>query len=95
MEHILRQVQGAETLSDRIFGRQVRQILLLHANRLNGRFLPDLLRALAERGYTFISLDRALADPAYSIPESYTGSKGLSYLERLAIAIPAPLPANE
>jgi len=93
--HILEQVKGAETLSDRIFGRQVRQILLLHANRLNGYFLADLLRALRDRGYTFISLDEALADPAYSVPESYTGPKGLSYLERLTETAPGGSQAGE
>lgn len=37
-----------------------KQILLLHANSLNGYFLDDLLQMFEEHGYNFISLSEAL-----------------------------------
>ncbi|CAM4425638.1 MAG: hypothetical protein LEGION0403_FIIPPAGN_01009 [Legionella sp.] len=39
-----------------------KQILLLHANRLNSYFLDDLLQMYEQHGYRFISLDEALKD---------------------------------
>lgn len=39
-----------------------KQILLLHANRLNSYFLEDLLQMYEQHGYRFISLDEALKD---------------------------------
>ncbi|QMT58850.1 MULTISPECIES: polysaccharide deacetylase family protein [unclassified Legionella] len=37
-----------------------KQVLLIHANLLNGYFLDDLLRMFEEHGYHFISLSEAL-----------------------------------
>jgi peptidoglycan/xylan/chitin deacetylase (PgdA/CDA1 family) len=95
LDHIMERLEEAEKLADELLGRPVRHILLLHANRVNGAFLSDLLSELAAGGYHFISLDKALADPVYSIRESYIGGKGLSYLERLAKTDPDLLPARE
>jgi peptidoglycan/xylan/chitin deacetylase (PgdA/CDA1 family) len=83
VEHIRKQIDSFETLADRVAGRPVRQILLLHANRLNGRFLPDLLAMIKGKGYRFIPLDSALADPIYRQPDLYAGRRGISFLERL------------
>jgi peptidoglycan/xylan/chitin deacetylase (PgdA/CDA1 family) len=95
IEHVLERLEAAEKLADEILGRPVRHVLLLHANRLNSNFLVDLLTELEIRQYRFIPLDVALADPAYSLSESYVGPKGLSFLERLAKTDPDLLPARE
>lgn len=83
LEHIRKQLDSAEALARTVVGRPVRQILLLHASQLNGRFLPDLLAMISGKGYRFISLDSALADPVFNRPDPYVGPKGLSFLERL------------
>lgn len=95
IDHVMERLEAAEDLAREITGRSVKHILLLHANRLNGTFLPDLLAEISARGYRFITLDEALADPLYAIPESYIGPKGLSYLERLEKTDPDFLPARE
>ncbi|MDD4053037.1 MAG: polysaccharide deacetylase family protein [candidate division Zixibacteria bacterium] len=84
IEHIKKQMDAAETLAQKTAGRPVRQILLLHANRLNSRFLSDLLAMIKGKGYRFITLDSALADPIFRQPDPYIGPKGISFLERLA-----------
>jgi hypothetical protein len=56
---------AAEHLSRDLFGRTPPQILLLHANRLNAEHLEEALDWYDRRGYRFITLDEALADPAY------------------------------
>lgn len=95
IDHVVEKLKRAEELSQELLGRQIRQILLLHTNRLNSSFLPDLLSELKIQGYSFISLEKALDDPAYDIQETYTGMKGLSFLERLAHTNPDLLPARE
>lgn len=95
IDDVLESLESAEKLSQDMLGRQVKHILLLHANRINSYFLFDLLLEIETRGYKFISLDKALSDPVYTLLESYTGPKGLSYLERLAKSDPDMLPAKE
>ncbi len=95
IDHIMERLHESEKLADDLLGRKIKHILLLHANRINGAYLSDLLSELSAEGYTFISLDEALADPVYSIPESYAGPQGLSYLERLEKTDPDLLPAEE
>ena len=76
-----------ETFSRRIIGREPAQTLLIHANLLNADYLPHLVRMLRDRGYQFVSLDEALEDPAYSLPDTYTGRTGFSWLHRWAISM--------
>jgi peptidoglycan/xylan/chitin deacetylase (PgdA/CDA1 family) len=95
IDHIMERLHESEKLAKDLLGRKIRQIVLLHANRINGAYLSDLLSELSAEGYKFISLDQALADPVYSIPESYAGPQGLSYLERLEKTDPDLLPAEE
>ena len=56
-----------------VVGREIPQILLIHASQLNADLMPDLLAMFKRRGYSFVTLRQALADPAYSLPESYVG----------------------
>jgi len=47
------------------------------------------------RGYKFVSLDHAVADPAYRLPDQYVGRGGFSWIHRWAVAKgikPAPEP---
>ena len=74
-----------EALSDSILGREPAQVLLLHANGLNADCLPRLAAMIAGRGYRFISLDEALRDPVYRLPDRYIGPRGPSWLVRWAI----------
>lgn len=75
-----------ETLSMEYLGREIPQVLLLHANRLNADHLDRVIEALVARGYSFITLDEALADPAYARPDAYVGPRGLSWLQRWALS---------
>ena len=71
-----------EQRSLEVVGREFPQILLVHASQLNADVMPDLLAMFRRRGYTFITLDRALADEAYSLPEEYVGKGGFSWIHR-------------
>ena len=71
-----------EGLSRDLLGREPAQVLLIHANVLNADYLDELAAMMQARGYRFISLEEALQDPAYRLPDEYTGESGLSWLQR-------------
>lgn len=75
-----------ESLSRDLFGYEIRQVILLHSNLLSADFFPRLVRIMEERGYKFVSLDRALQDHAYASGNTYVGPLGLSWLQRWALS---------
>jgi peptidoglycan-N-acetylglucosamine deacetylase len=56
----------------------------LHANELNADYF-DELALMKKRGYKFISLEEALKDTAYKLPDA-PSTKGLSWLHRWMLA---------
>lgn len=75
-----------ETMTQELFGRQIPQVLCIHASMLNADTLSLLLDDMAQRGYRFVSLDEALQDPAYAMPAGPSGKYGLSWIARWARA---------
>ena len=71
-----------EQESKNLFQREIPQVLLIHDSDLNAECLDALLTQLEKRGYKFISLDDALADPAYATPDLFVGGVGISWLTR-------------
>jgi peptidoglycan/xylan/chitin deacetylase (PgdA/CDA1 family) len=82
--------EHAEKTSQQVFGYELPQILLIHCNELNSVTLRDSIARMRKRGYTFISLEEAMKDPAYARPDTFAGSGG-SWLSRTAIAMGKPL----
>ena len=85
-----------EQLSMKVVGYEPRQILLLHASRLEADHIGELLDVLRKRGYRFITLQDALSDSAYSLPDTYVGEEGSGWLEHWAITqgkVPQGAPA--
>jgi peptidoglycan/xylan/chitin deacetylase (PgdA/CDA1 family) len=94
LSHVIGQLERSERLSREILKRPCRHILELRANRLNAVFLDDILTAIERRGYKFISLEEALKDALYSMPEAYFGWRGVGYLEMVDQSNPDLLPAK-
>jgi len=65
-----------------VVGHEFPQILLIHASALNADAMPDLLAMFRRRGYEFVSLDVALRDDAYRLPDAYVGRGGFSWIHR-------------
>jgi peptidoglycan/xylan/chitin deacetylase (PgdA/CDA1 family) len=68
-----------------LLGREPSQILLLHANMLNADTFDSLVAMIRRRGYRFATLEEALADSAYALPDSFTGVGGITWIHRWAI----------
>lgn len=75
----------AEQLSVKIVGYEPKQILLLHASNLEADHIGELLDLLRKRGYRFITLEDALSDPAYSLPDTFVGQEGTNWIDHWAI----------
>ena len=58
-----------EQQSMALFGYEMKQVLLIHANALNADHFDKLALMIEKRGYKFISLDEALTDKAYTSPD--------------------------
>ena len=63
-------------------GREPAQVLLLHASTLNRDFYPRIHALYLSRGYRFVTLDEALADPVYAHADTYVRANGVSWLHR-------------
>jgi peptidoglycan/xylan/chitin deacetylase (PgdA/CDA1 family) len=74
-----------ERESRALFGREIPQVLLVHANGLNADRFGDLAAMMRRRGYVFVPLDEALKDAAYGSPDTYTGAGGITWLHRWAL----------
>ena len=74
-----------EELSVQVLHYNVSHILCIHVNYLHSICLERLLQMLQDRDYTFVSLDEALQDEAYSLHDPYIGEEPTSWLHRWAL----------
>jgi len=74
-----------EQLSKQLMGYEPKQIILLHGNQLEADHIGELLEVFRKRGYRFITLEDALSDQAYGMPNTYVGEEGTGWLEQWAI----------
>ncbi len=78
-------VEFFERNSRDLFGREIPEVLLVHANMLNAERFGDLASMFERRGYRFITLDRALEDEAYRSPDTFVGTGGITWIHRWAL----------
>ena len=74
-----------------VLGRDIPHVLLLHMNAINADTLDDVLKMLERRGYRFITMDKALRDPAYAQADTYVGRDRLSWIHRWGLAKGMPV----
>jgi peptidoglycan/xylan/chitin deacetylase (PgdA/CDA1 family) len=79
-----------EKLSRDLVGYEPNQILLMHANQLEAEHIGEVLDLIRKRGYRFITLESALGDSVYALPDTYVGEEGAGWLEHWAISLGKP-----
>jgi peptidoglycan/xylan/chitin deacetylase (PgdA/CDA1 family)/ketosteroid isomerase-like protein len=77
------EVRRQEATGDRLFGRPLPQILLLHANAVGAAQWDRLFTWLEETGHRFAMADEVLGDPALSEPHRYVGPYGFGLWDRI------------
>lgn len=83
----------AEKFSRAIIGYEPKQVLLLHDSQLEADHFGELVALMRKRNYSFITLDDALDDSAYYLPNTYAGP-GTDWLDQWAIS-EGKMPPNE
>lgn len=74
-----------------VLGREPAFVFLLHASRLNAVSIDALDSILQENHLHPVTLDRAMADPAYRIVDNYVGPNGINWITRWSIALHMPI----
>ncbi|MBI3123589.1 MAG: polysaccharide deacetylase family protein [Ignavibacteriales bacterium] len=74
-----------ESQSITLFGRNISQTLLIHANAVNAEYFDELCEIIGEKNYAFVTLDEALKDEAYESPDTFIKNNGISWIHRWAI----------
>ena len=81
-----RMFEFSESYSREVVGREFPQVLMLTAGALNADCFDDLAAMMRRRGYAFVTMEQALKDEAYSLPDTYTGKHGDSWIARWAVS---------
>ena len=81
-------------LSHKLYGRDVKYVLLMHVGAFDARILPELLALYRAKGVQFISLQDALSDAAYRDDPDIGESSGGAFLELMAQKKKIQFPAN-
>lgn len=77
-------IRHHERTGDRLLGRELPQVLLLHANEVGAVFGDRLLSWLERTGHRFVTVDELLADPVFDEPHGFVGPAGYGLWDRLA-----------
>jgi peptidoglycan/xylan/chitin deacetylase (PgdA/CDA1 family)/ketosteroid isomerase-like protein len=77
-------IRHHERTGDRLFGRELPQILLLHANEVGAEHWDRLFTWLKETGHRFVSVDELLADPVFAETHEFVGPAGYGLWDRFA-----------
>jgi len=86
VEYIRKKTDYYEKQSQALFGRNIPQILLLHANLLNSDCVGLLATMFRNTQYEFISMDEALNDTVYQTPVTVYTNWGISWIDRWALS---------
>ncbi len=75
-----------EMQSNRLFGRNIKQILLLHASWLNSDYIDSLAKMFRKNNYEFVAMDYVLEDNIYKTDITVYGTWGISWMDRWALS---------
>lgn len=67
LNHLWNRAVYYDSLSEKIFNRSVKHVLLLHTKAINAEFLPDIIAMFRSKGWKFISPEEAFEDSVYAI----------------------------
>jgi peptidoglycan/xylan/chitin deacetylase (PgdA/CDA1 family) len=87
-------LQQSRALSNAVFQRDIKHVLLLHIGSFETAMLPHLLDLLKERGFQLITLPDAESDPAYAMHPDLPGNWDGTFLEQGMRSRHLPLPPD-
>ena len=86
IEQALNGLEIAQRLSDLLFGRDIKYILLTHIGAFQAEMMDELLTAYQKKGARFISLAEAMADEAYRLNANLLRERTYTFLNQIRLA---------
>ncbi|MEQ9308074.1 MAG: polysaccharide deacetylase family protein [Balneolaceae bacterium] len=86
IDYMEKKIIHFERVSNDLFGRNISQTLLIHANLLNSEYLDELAQVYVDHGYIFVTQEEVLKDEAYQTEITRFGDWGISMLDRIALS---------
>jgi peptidoglycan/xylan/chitin deacetylase (PgdA/CDA1 family) len=86
INYMWKKLKYYEMQSISLFGRDIKQILLLHASWLNSDYIDSLAVMYRKNNYEFITMDKALEDDVYNTRITAYGNWGISWIDRWALS---------
>jgi peptidoglycan/xylan/chitin deacetylase (PgdA/CDA1 family) len=71
LDYTRQEIEYYSKMNRQIFGHEIPQVIVLHANSLNAEMLEQVLRIFEKLDYKFVSLQEAQADPAYRTADTF------------------------
>lgn len=81
-------------LSHTLYGRDIPYVLLMHLGAFDAKMLPDLIALYRKRGFTFITLEQAMNDPAFREDPDMPLKYGGAFQEQMMAARKIKFPPN-
>lgn len=85
----------ADVRARKLFGRRIRQIVLIHAEAFTAEMIEPLLQEYEALGVRFVPLGAALEDPAYQVDPRVARSWGSPFLVQVELARRGAVPLAE
>ena len=82
-------------LAHSLYGRDVPYALLMHVGAFDARMLPELIALYRSRGFQFVTLEQAMADPVYRVDPKVAVSGGSTFNEMVAETQHVPVPDGQ
>lgn len=82
MDGVHAEIVREQAASQKVYGRQIKHVLLTHIGGFSSVMLPEVLQALDDAGAHYVTLSDAESDPAYAETDSRAGDGSL--IERTA-----------
>eukprot|EP01037_Dinobryon_pediforme_P025022 gene25022-27021_t len=76
VETMVQSADFSDALLRRTIGRSAPHVLLLHETDIAARYLPALVAALRQDGWTIVTADAAFADPVYHDTSDFVSANG-------------------
>ena len=85
-------IAATRELSQKLYGRDLSYVLLLHVGSFDAKMLPELIALFRARGFQFTTLADAESDPAYAADSAAAVKGGGAFLELQARTRGIPIP---
>jgi hypothetical protein len=95
MDGAMESLMQGQKMSQMVYGRDIKHIMLLHIGGFETVMLPKLLDLLKQKNFKLITLQEAESDPAYATSANLDGNWGGTFLQQMMRVKHLEMPPSE